>query len=632
RAHWATSTTPLGRCLGAPKTPRARIVLADDNADMRDYLRRLLSERYTVEAVANGAQALAAIQRQLPDLVLGDVMMPELDGFGMLRALRTDPATVTLPVMLLSARAGEEATIEGLAAGADDYLVKPFSAREVLSRVAARLEITHARQEAERRLHQSLTALMNMAEALVRDVGGVVAASHDRSQIPAGAPETTDVQQVADSSAKPDPLEAARSTIRQLLGLMQRVLDGQRAGASYIDSETGAFDVLALAGLSPEVEQYTLYTLSNRRLSDYYPTQVLDRLNAEEIVVLNFAVQPPASGQDFHGLTNLIIVPARIDAQRLLVVAVEARDRPAFTWQERDLAQAVARLVRLVVERERLVRECEDGLMRELALTESKRRMDEFLGVASHELRTPIATIMANVQLTGRQLRGLSQQAAALESPDGTNGLTSRLERAELLIERTERQMARLNRLIGDLLDVSRIHAGKLEMRLEPCDLLEIVRDAVREQCVAWPERSIELDLPQRADLEVTVDPDRISQVVTNLLTNALKYSRTEQPVTVRVRQHGEVARVEVRDHGPGLTVEQQAHLFERYYRVPGIKQQSGSGIGLGLGLHICKTIIERHCGVMGVVSQPGEGSTFWFTLPLAGVLHPGDPSYYRPE
>jgi PAS domain S-box-containing protein len=125
----------------------ARIVLADDNADMREYLRRLLAERYTVEAVSNGAAALAAIHRAAPDLVLTDVMMPELDGFGLLRALRDDQQTAALPVILLSARAGEEATLEGLAAGADDYLVKPFSAQEVLSRVAARLEIAHLRNE-----------------------------------------------------------------------------------------------------------------------------------------------------------------------------------------------------------------------------------------------------------------------------------------------------------------------------------------------------------------------------------------------------------------------------------------------------------------------------------------------------
>ena len=128
---------------------RARIVLADDNADMRGYLRRLLATRYEVEALPDGAAALEAIRREPPDLVLSDVMMPRLDGFGLLRALREDEATRAIPVVLLSARAGEEARIEGLEHGADDYLVKPFSAGELLARVGARLELARARRTVE---------------------------------------------------------------------------------------------------------------------------------------------------------------------------------------------------------------------------------------------------------------------------------------------------------------------------------------------------------------------------------------------------------------------------------------------------------------------------------------------------
>jgi CheY-like chemotaxis protein len=133
---------------------------------MRDYLRRLLGEYYAVEAVANGVQALEASQRQAPDLVLTDVMMPELDGVGLLRALRENPQTRAIPIMLLSARAGEEATIEGLAAGADDYLIKPFSAREVLSRVGARLEIARQRREALERAHELKTIIESVTDAV----------------------------------------------------------------------------------------------------------------------------------------------------------------------------------------------------------------------------------------------------------------------------------------------------------------------------------------------------------------------------------------------------------------------------------------------------------------------------------
>ena len=126
---------------------KRRILLVDDNADVRNYVKRLLSERWQVETAATGAIALNMIQQQLPDLVLTDVMMPEMDGFQLLKTLRSDPITQSIPIILLSARAGEEATVEGLEAGADDYLIKPFSARELMARVETQLQMSQLRQE-----------------------------------------------------------------------------------------------------------------------------------------------------------------------------------------------------------------------------------------------------------------------------------------------------------------------------------------------------------------------------------------------------------------------------------------------------------------------------------------------------
>jgi PAS domain S-box-containing protein len=136
-----------GRSQGERHTPAAgvaaaRILVADDNADMRDYVRSLLSQHYQVEAVADGAAALRAARERAPDLVLTDVMMPNLDGFELLRELRADDRLKTVPVIVLSARAGEEARVEGVTAGADDYLIKPFSANELLARVASRLQLS----------------------------------------------------------------------------------------------------------------------------------------------------------------------------------------------------------------------------------------------------------------------------------------------------------------------------------------------------------------------------------------------------------------------------------------------------------------------------------------------------------
>ncbi|MBK9713443.1 MAG: response regulator [Kouleothrix sp.] len=147
----------------------ARILLADDNADMREYVRRLLGQAYAVVAANDGAAALRAAREQPFDLVLSDVMMPGLDGFGLLRELRADERTREVPVILLSARAGEEARIEGVATGADDYLVKPFSARELLARVRAHLDMARVRREAARR-ERELRAEAQTARAQLESV------------------------------------------------------------------------------------------------------------------------------------------------------------------------------------------------------------------------------------------------------------------------------------------------------------------------------------------------------------------------------------------------------------------------------------------------------------------------------
>jgi signal transduction histidine kinase/DNA-binding NarL/FixJ family response regulator len=157
---------PAGAATADHQPPR--ILWADDNADMRNYVRRLLAGRYDVHAVADGQAALAAARHSPPELVLADVMMPGLDGFALLRELRADPRTRELPVVLLSARAGEESRVEGLAAGADDYLIKPFSARELLARVEAHLRMARFRREANEALRERQGLLTAEAEALGR--------------------------------------------------------------------------------------------------------------------------------------------------------------------------------------------------------------------------------------------------------------------------------------------------------------------------------------------------------------------------------------------------------------------------------------------------------------------------------
>jgi len=256
-----------------------------------------------------------------------------------------------------------------------------------------------------------------------------------------------------------------------------------------------------------------------------------------------------------------------------------------------------------VVDNQRLHREKIAGLR------QSTAQMETFLGVAGHELKNPIASAQLCLQLVERRIRRLLQR--------------ERVELADVapLLEpvvRAENQEERLTRLVNDLVDVARIQAGKLDLHLAPTDLALIVSEEVEMQRQIHPERTLVLALREEPCVLVTADDLRIGQVVTNYLTNALKYSPADRPVTVGLQVDDRQAQVWVRDQGPGLAPEEQEQIWERYYRVQGVEVQSGSGVELGLGLHICRTIIELHHGQVGVHSARGAGSTFWFSLPLA--------------
>ena len=205
-AHWWSGEPTPATVGGVQASRRGRILLADDNADLRDHVSRLLQPHFEVTAVNDGQQALETALRDPFDLVLTDVMMPRLDGFGLITALRADERTRDVPIVVLSARAGEEASVEGLTAGADDYLVKPFSAKDLTARVRANLELGQIR----RQIISRLRGLVDAAAAVntVRTTAEVldVAARHVRAMTSAGRVRVTapGVRAEVDGGAAPD--------------------------------------------------------------------------------------------------------------------------------------------------------------------------------------------------------------------------------------------------------------------------------------------------------------------------------------------------------------------------------------------------------------------------------------------
>jgi hypothetical protein len=248
---------------------------------------------------------------------------------------------------------------------------------------------------------------------------------------------------------------------------------------------------------------------------------------------------------------------------------------------------------------------------------ELERRKDDFVSFASHELRTPLAVTKGNIELAGRRLQRFLQKGR--HSEEATNSLNN----VALALREALRSVSVQQRLIGDFLDVTRIEANTLEISPQRCDLAAVVREAVEHQQLLVSTRVLKLDLPA-APVPVVADADRIGQVVTNYLTNAVKYSPEDQPIEIGLRTEGCSARVWVQDHGPGLSPEVKAHLWERFHRTVGSKAQRGALSGMGLGLYICRTLVTLHHGQVGMQSEPGKGANFWFTLPLA----PEDPAH----
>ena len=502
-------------------------------------------------------------------------------------------------IMRFTSLDGSERTISVTGAPITD------EAGELLGAIAIARDIT-VLSALQSRTHEALQALLAMAEAVVSAPSPDVVLMEEESD------------RVAGSVSAPTHRVGQR-----LIELARSVLGCQRIGISVRDPETGVMHALAVAGLTPEEErrwwaEQRAAEEQGLRLEDTPEQELAQSLLAGESISIDLRDPRYRDAPNPYGIQTMLIAPMVIGETLYGVISLDyAGEAHEFTAEELKLASAVSKLAALVIERDRMLREQAAAEARALALTQANERMNEFLGIAAHELRTPITVIKANLQLLLRRAAVASSQAQ--QSARGT--LDERLARhGDALLGRTERSLARLTRLVDDLLDVSRMRAGRLEMRIEPINLAEVTRDAVEEQRMAAPERMIMLeapDEPEETPLIALADPARVDQVVTNYVTNALKYSSATAAVHVRVWREGANGFVSVSDGGVGIPEEEQPHVWELFYRIPGIEVVSGSGIGLGLGLHLCTTIIERQGGKVGVTSQVGVGSTFWFSLPL---------------
>jgi PAS domain S-box-containing protein len=229
-------------------------------------------------------------------------------------------------------------------------------------------------------------------------------------------------------------------------------------------------------------------------------------------------------------------------------------------------------------------------------ITESKaydQQKDDFISIASHELKTPVTSLKAALQLLDRMKANPSPQVLPK------------------LIEQSNRSMDKISTLIEDLLNLSRMNEGQLKLDKTKFTIADMLNQCCNHVRVAGKH---ELILQGDEQLEVMADEHRVDQVIVNMVNNAVKYAPNSKQIFFNVEKIDNMARISVRDTGPGIAPDKLAHLFERYYRTDASGYQNS---GLGLGLYISAEIIRKHGGEIGVDSELGKGSTFWFTLPL---------------
>ncbi|WP_126583473.1 sensor histidine kinase [Tengunoibacter tsumagoiensis] len=399
---------------------------------------------------------------------------------------------------------------------------------------------------------------------------------------------------------------------QRLADLVQEILDCNHVALATLEAETKKLQLVGLTNYPSSKQQQFRNAFDNKSLEKYLETDLIDRLYKGETVLLNLKAQAGRARLRF-GSPYLLLAPMSVGTQ-IVGIFVISQKRSDENYSPEGLAvlSAVAKLTGLIIEQVRLVNEWANSRANAIALEDTNARFDAFMSIASHELRTPLTTIKGNIQLAMRRL-----DTIMAHNHDLPEVVQEKLLRVKNPLEYAVHRVGVQDRMISDLLDTSRIRANKFMMIMHHHNIVEIVKAAYEDVKLSAPERQIMYHLAAEENLMVLADADRIGQVVNNYLTNALKYSPIDQPVELTITREDQNVRISVSDHGPGLSSEDQQRVWERFYRSTVVDVQYGSGVGLGLGLYLCRMIVEQHHGQIGLTSQQGKGSTFWFTLPL---------------
>ncbi|HEX8757130.1 MAG TPA: response regulator [Steroidobacteraceae bacterium] len=661
---------PGQRC--APCTG-ARILLADGNADVRAYVAGLLSASYRIETVSDGEQALEAARRERPDLILSDIMMPRLDGLELLKALRSDESLRHVPVILLSARAGEEARVEGLDAGADDYLIKPFSARELLARVGARLELARMRFTSEQSLGERERALREAHSELERRTaelarfnraavgrelrvielkrevnelcrqqgqGARYSLEPEEQPEPAVAPcepqgeglvplqvilRTDELHKR--SSRPPDHeseisaltslvralADSPRTILQTLADKTLEVLQAGSAGMSLLTHDGGRFYWAAIAG------QWAPH-LGGGTPRGFGPCgDVLDR--DVPLLFTHWEHRYPYLSEAMPLAEEALLVPFHVERRPVGTIWVISHDpRRRFDAEDLRLLESLGRFASAayqaveylgaIEQRTAALNLLEDAVQARQVAEESNRKLMK----SEEALREADRRKDEFLALLGHELRNpIAPISAAGE-------VLSRVldgdSRSRFAIDVIKRQSAQLTRLVDDLLDVGRITQGRVQLRREPLDLATVVAQAVETVEPQLRQKQHRMSIISSYEpLYVSGDFTRLVQCVVNILSNSIKYTDAHGSMRLEMRAEDSAAVIEISDNGPGIAADLLPHVFDLFVQSDRTLDRAQGGLGVGLA--VVKRLVEMHDGQASARSGGlGCGSSFEIRLP----------------
>jgi signal transduction histidine kinase/CheY-like chemotaxis protein len=518
-----------------------RILIADDEPDVLEFCRRILTAKgYEVETVSTGNDAVEKVKQKTFDLLLTDIRMPGLDGLETAQAVKQLSPDITCVTM--TGYSTMDTAIEALRLGIDEFIVKPFGPEDLSIAVAKALEKERLRKENIRLL--SLVPLFEFNKTLLSTVEVDALLGH-----------------VLDLAQRETQSDWAILFLRHGDILEEHVHPPQPAGS---DSSR----------------------LQRMELGKWVARQ-------KEILVVEHGAAGSEEFAEFletQGANYLLGIPLIAQEERSLGAIVLAKETTPFASGDSQFLQVMAGQAAIAIENAYLFNEIQQAYEELKKLDHMK---SEFINIAAHELRTPLAILLGYASVMAEEATGPDR--------DPLNVIT--------------RNALRLRALIDDMLNLSYLETGQAQLRLEEVVLSELISDAVDDLRQLIEEKSLTVTVTVASSFPVFLaDRHKLDLIVMNLLSNAIKYTPEQGQVSFKAWTDNGKILVSLHDTGIGIAVEDQEKIFERFYQVEDSLTRHHSGIGLGLA--VAKELVEICKGRIWVESALGEGSTFTFEIP----------------